>query len=168
MIDRVLFLGQGGRTVYSGSVDEAEAYFSKIGYPLPPYVNPADFYMDVISGSVKNERNVYVNLTDEWEKHKAMMEEEGLKRETNVGEPLNEIGVQEGNCSGTSSPDSGLGSGASSENVLASRAIRQSAPIVKKLQRMVNFAQGMLDWDFYEFYFIVHINQLQPCRLINH
>jgi hypothetical protein len=77
MFDKVLFLGQGGRTVYSGSVDAAEQYFASIGYPLPPYVNPADFYMDVIAGSVKNERNIYTNLFDEWEKHQMILEEVG-------------------------------------------------------------------------------------------
>ncbi|CAB4031970.1 white-brown complex homolog 30 [Paramuricea clavata] len=90
MFDKVLFLGQGGRTVYSGPVDGAETYFAKIGYPLPPYVNPADFYMDVISGSVKNERNVYTSLFEEWEKHQMMVEEVGSE----VGEP-NEVGAME-------------------------------------------------------------------------
>ena len=74
LFDRVIFLGHGGRTVYSGSVEGAEIYFSKIGYPLPSSVNPADFYMDVISGSV-SETNVYVNLFDEWEKHQRIVDE---------------------------------------------------------------------------------------------
>ncbi len=88
MFDKVLFLGQGGKTVYSGSVDEAETYFAKIGYPLPPYVNPADFYMDVIAGSVKNERNVYTNLFEEWEKHQMIVEELG-----SMGEPVAKKGM---------------------------------------------------------------------------
>ena len=96
MFDKVLFLGQGGKTVYSGSVDEAETYFAKIGYPLPPYVNPADFYMDVIAGSVKNERNVYNNLFEEWEKHQMIVEELGP-----MGEPVAKKGMgvkeEEGN-----------------------------------------------------------------------
>ena len=104
MFDRVLFLGQGGRTVYSGSVDEAEAYFSKIGYPLPPYVNPADFYMDVISGSVKNERNAYMNLTDEWEKHQVMVEEVGSEVETKVNEGFEEVKLEEVNRCMVDSP----------------------------------------------------------------
>lgn len=91
MFDKVLFLGQGGRTVYSGSVDEAETYFSKLGYPLPPYINPADFYMDVITGCIKNERNVYINLIDEWEKHQVMVEE----MEVASVEPKQEVEMKE-------------------------------------------------------------------------
>ena len=75
MFDKVLFLGEGGRTVYSGPVDEAEAYFSRIGFPMPPYVNPADFYMDVIAGEVKNERDVHINLIEEWERHEGSEED---------------------------------------------------------------------------------------------
>lgn len=56
-------------------MDQAEAYFAKIGFPLPPYVNPADFYMDVIAGLVKNERNVHINLFEEWEKRQMMVED---------------------------------------------------------------------------------------------
>lgn len=56
-------------------MDQAEVYFAKIGFPLPPYVNPADFYMDVIAGLVKNERNVHINLFEEWEKHQMMVED---------------------------------------------------------------------------------------------
>ncbi|XP_046860525.1 ABC transporter G family member 28-like isoform X2 [Xenia sp. Carnegie-2017] len=75
MFDKVLFLGQGGRTVYSGPVDEAEAYFSRIGFPMPPYVNPADFYMDVIAGEVKNEHDVHINLIEEWDRHEGSEED---------------------------------------------------------------------------------------------
>lgn len=75
IFDKVLLLGRGGRTVYSGSVENAEPYFASIGYPLPSYMNPADFYMDVIAGSVKCERNYYTDLFEEWEKHQTPVEE---------------------------------------------------------------------------------------------
>ena len=91
MFDKVLFLGQGGRTVYSGSVDDAETYFTRLGYPLPPYVNPADFYMDVITGTIQNERNVYINLLDEWENHQMRVDEVGSEED----EPGQEVEMKE-------------------------------------------------------------------------
>ena len=104
MFDRVLFLGKGGRTVYSGSVDDAETYFANIGYPLPPYVNPADYYMDVISGSVKNETNAYVSLTEEWEKHQIVVEEVGSDVKSEVNKGVEDVKLEEINGSMANSP----------------------------------------------------------------
>eukprot|EP00002_Diphylleia_rotans_P014506 TRINITY_DN2829_c0_g1_i1.p1 TRINITY_DN2829_c0_g1~~TRINITY_DN2829_c0_g1_i1.p1 ORF type:complete len:902 (+),score=195.71 TRINITY_DN2829_c0_g1_i1:75-2780(+) len=50
MFDRALLLGKGGRTVFQGNCKDALPYFTSIGFQLPPHGNPADFYMDVISG----------------------------------------------------------------------------------------------------------------------
>eukprot|EP00039_Didymoeca_costata_P009519 m.126277 g.126277 ORF g.126277 m.126277 type:complete len:897 (-) comp14512_c0_seq3:966-3656(-) len=49
MFDEVLFLGKGGRTVYLGPAESAQAYFQTLGFKLPDLVNPPDFYMDVIA-----------------------------------------------------------------------------------------------------------------------
>ena len=54
MFHKVLFLGPGGRTVYQGSVKGARKYFDALGCPCPANINPADHYMDVISGSASN------------------------------------------------------------------------------------------------------------------
>jgi ABC-type multidrug transport system ATPase subunit len=51
--DDLLLLGKGGRVVYHGSISEAPRYFSSIGFPIPPNANPADFYLDVCQGEVK-------------------------------------------------------------------------------------------------------------------
>ena len=48
----VLLLGQGGRTVYLGPTETALRYFSSLGFELPPHENPADFFLDVISGTI--------------------------------------------------------------------------------------------------------------------
>eukprot|EP01135_Chromosphaera_perkinsii_P007607 Nk52_evm63s914 gene=Nk52_evmTU63s914 len=50
--DDLLLLGKGGRTVYTGPVEEAEAYFNSIGFPMPKGENPADFFLDVTSGKI--------------------------------------------------------------------------------------------------------------------
>jgi ABC-type multidrug transport system ATPase subunit len=52
MFDNVLLLGVGGRTVYLGPAREMTAYFTGIGFPLPPRTNPADYYMDVVAGLI--------------------------------------------------------------------------------------------------------------------
>ena len=144
MLDRVLFLGQGGRTVYSGSVDDAETYFAKIGYPLPPYVNPADFYMDVIGDSVKNERKIYVSLFDEWVKHKKMVTEAELEGETRVEERPEVVDVQRVNQR-TSNQSLSLGNEASSEDVLLNRGDTQNTLTVNEAHGIVNLDKGMFD-----------------------
>ena len=50
MFDDVLLLGKGGQTVYQGTVDGLTDYFEKLGYRVPPRINPADYFMDVVSG----------------------------------------------------------------------------------------------------------------------
>lgn len=52
MFDDVLLLGKGGRTVYLGPTSKALGYFTDLGFEIPQHSNPADFFMDVISGSV--------------------------------------------------------------------------------------------------------------------
>ncbi len=52
LFDDVLFLAPGGSTVYHGPVDKSQQYFEHLGFQVPPAVNPADFYLDVISRKV--------------------------------------------------------------------------------------------------------------------
>lgn len=73
MFTNVLLLGVGGRTCYMGPAKDMTAYFTKIGFPLPPYENPADYYMDVIAGMVPIEDVNHLDfkkedLFDLWEK----------------------------------------------------------------------------------------------------
>ena len=53
MFTKVLLLGKGGRTVFLGRSEDALRYFTSIGFEMPPLVNPADFFMDVIAGKFK-------------------------------------------------------------------------------------------------------------------
>jgi ABC-type multidrug transport system ATPase subunit len=55
MFHDVLLLGKGGRTVYLGPSEEALPYFENLGFKCPQHTNPADFFMDVISGLVHRE-----------------------------------------------------------------------------------------------------------------
>lgn len=52
MFHDVLLLGKGGRTVYLGPTKDAVAYFETLGFTIPNRCNPADFLIDVVSGSV--------------------------------------------------------------------------------------------------------------------
>lgn len=52
LLDEVCLLGVGGWTAYFGSSEAALGYFTSIGYQMPANENPADFFMDAISGEV--------------------------------------------------------------------------------------------------------------------
>ena len=79
MFHNILLLGPGGKTVYQGTVDDAARYFSSLGFHTPANVNPADFYMDVIGGSVKTEKDEEVDLFEAWNKRSSI--EEGTSSE---------------------------------------------------------------------------------------
>lgn len=53
--DDLLLLGKGGRVIYHGAISDAEKYFNSIGFKTPEETNPADFYMNVVSGGVPRE-----------------------------------------------------------------------------------------------------------------
>ncbi|CAE7031065.1 abcG1 [Symbiodinium natans] len=57
LFDEVLLLGLGGKTVYLGNSKGVLPYFTSLSYRMPEHENPADWFMDVISGKVKNEGN---------------------------------------------------------------------------------------------------------------
>ena len=46
LFDRAILLSLGS-TIYSGPADEAVAYFASCGHQLPPFVNPAEFFIDL-------------------------------------------------------------------------------------------------------------------------
>eukprot|EP01135_Chromosphaera_perkinsii_P012005 Nk52_evm13s2568 gene=Nk52_evmTU13s2568 len=69
--DDLLLLGKGGRTVYAGPVDEATAYFASIGFDCPMGENPADYYLDVVSGRIPRNGQKFnpMDLFTMWEEH---------------------------------------------------------------------------------------------------
>ena len=50
-------LGLGGRTVYLDSSEGVLPYFTGLGFKMPEHENPADWFMDVISGKARGEPN---------------------------------------------------------------------------------------------------------------
>jgi len=77
LFDDVLLLGKGGQTVYLGPSSGAKPYFESLGFEMPENENPADWFMDVISGEVSNSK---INnfrpemLFDLWLQHKGEVE----------------------------------------------------------------------------------------------
>ncbi|CUM68073.1 uncharacterized protein PRCAT00005788001 [Priceomyces carsonii] len=72
--DKVLFLAKG-KTVYNDDVDKLVGYFNSIGYVIPPYMNPSEYVLDLIStefsGSLESEDNacstsVLKDLISKW------------------------------------------------------------------------------------------------------
>ncbi|CAK9071117.1 unnamed protein product [Durusdinium trenchii] len=69
LFDDLLLLGLGGRTVYLGKSEGALPYFRNLGFQMPLHENPADWFMDVISGKVKNDQDPALmsrRLADAW------------------------------------------------------------------------------------------------------
>jgi ABC-type multidrug transport system ATPase subunit len=69
-LDKLLLLS-GGHTLYYGDAQQAVDYFDRVGYPIPPRVNAADFILDLASGEVasktmngENSRRHLVALTE--------------------------------------------------------------------------------------------------------
>jgi hypothetical protein len=52
LFHEVLLLGKAGRTVFQGPSFSALPYFISLGFELPPNENPADFFLDLVSGCV--------------------------------------------------------------------------------------------------------------------
>jgi len=50
LFDHLLLLtSRPGRIVYNGPMKEAAAHWEKAGYPVPPSVNPTDYFLDTVS-----------------------------------------------------------------------------------------------------------------------
>jgi hypothetical protein len=72
LFHNVLLLGKGGHVIYLGSTEDILPYFENLGFSCPVDINPADYILDVMSGSVP--RKGYDNfdpqtLPDLWEEH---------------------------------------------------------------------------------------------------
>lgn len=55
MFDKLLLLSQGG-TAYSGPVSEVQPYFDHCGFPIPLYMNPAEFIIDFVNTDFARDR----------------------------------------------------------------------------------------------------------------
>ncbi len=53
LFDRILLL-TGGSPIYSGGVAECLPYFENLGYPLAPFVNPAEHLIDIAAVDIRS------------------------------------------------------------------------------------------------------------------
>jgi hypothetical protein len=77
LIDDVLLLGVGGKTVFLGPTSKAMLYFESLGFQCPPTENPSDFFLDVISGQVSLPDNPTFEaklLPEWWKRHQEVPE----------------------------------------------------------------------------------------------
>jgi hypothetical protein len=82
LIDDVLLLGVGGKTVFLGPTSNAMLYFETLGFQCPPTENPSDFFLDVISGQVSLPDNPTFEaklLPEWWKRHQQVPEYLQLK-----------------------------------------------------------------------------------------
>lgn len=56
LFDSLVLLGVGGRMVYHGPTSEAEAYFMRVNYTLPPGESVADWLIDISSGRLEPDK----------------------------------------------------------------------------------------------------------------
>ena len=55
--DRIALLAEG-RVVFFGTVEEAIEHFARLGFACPPFENPADFFLDLLTVQSNSEENV--------------------------------------------------------------------------------------------------------------
>lgn len=48
MFDKLMLMAQG-KIIYFNKANKSERYFESIGYKVPEFSNPADFYMAMMS-----------------------------------------------------------------------------------------------------------------------
>eukprot|EP00117_Sycon_ciliatum_P010805 scpid33528/ scgid12552/ ABC transporter G family member 24; Probable white-brown complex homolog protein 25 len=63
MFHEVILLQPGGQIAFQGSTQQAEAYFSELGYPVKTNVNPSDHYLDVINDHNKKAKSAKKHAT---------------------------------------------------------------------------------------------------------
>mmetsp|Transcript_287 Transcript_287/g.669 ORF Transcript_287/g.669 Transcript_287/m.669 type:complete len:885 (-) Transcript_287:68-2722(-) len=93
LIDDVLLLGKGGRTVFVGPTKAAKPYFERMGFEMPENENPADWFMDVASGmlTVENPQmpsdQLPGRLFEAWEEKENGEERRAMRIATETGMP---------------------------------------------------------------------------------
>ena len=62
--DQLMILSRG-RPAFVGNVQDAVPYFEESGYPCPPAMNPAEFFLDLVNSDFSNEKDV-TDILDSW------------------------------------------------------------------------------------------------------
>lgn len=54
ILDYIILLAPGGYVCYNGRRDRMIPYFTQIGYPVPEYTNPSEFFLELVSIHTEN------------------------------------------------------------------------------------------------------------------
>ncbi|MCP8719509.1 MAG: ABC transporter permease [Asgard group archaeon] len=68
LFDKVMFLSRG-KTVYNGKVEDVVKYFDSVGYPMPPYMNPAEYVLDLINTDFDSNGEILDDLVSKWKEN---------------------------------------------------------------------------------------------------
>ncbi|KAJ3101116.1 hypothetical protein HDU97_001641 [Phlyctochytrium planicorne] len=89
MCDKILLLA-GGESVFFGPLDHALEFFSKMGYPLPPKVNPSDHFLDIVTVDQRS-KELMEESSQRIEKFARAWEKEKLLHASEVSSKFEEI-----------------------------------------------------------------------------
>lgn len=65
LFDKVIFLSRG-KTVYNGKVEDVVNYFESVGHPMPSYMNPAEYVLDLINTDFDTNGEILDELVAKW------------------------------------------------------------------------------------------------------
>ncbi|CAG9947096.1 unnamed protein product [Clonostachys rosea f. rosea IK726] len=82
LFDKLALLSLG-KTCYFGPVSDADDYFRRIGYPMPPAMNPAEFFLDLINIDLDKNGEVKKRAQDVIQKWSLSAERKHLENELN-------------------------------------------------------------------------------------
>lgn len=86
LFDNIILLTRG-KPAYAGSADECLPYFENLGHKMPPFTNPAEHVIDIVSVDNRSEEaeataQLRVNrLTEAWREHASTMQTEKISGE---------------------------------------------------------------------------------------
>ena len=91
MFDKLLLLSHGN-TAYSGPVKDVQSFFDSCGFPIPLYMNPAEFIIDFVNTDFARNRGEVINqlemVTGTWQRSGLHAEKMNhIAREISHGDP---------------------------------------------------------------------------------
>lgn len=87
--DHVMILS-GGHVAYSDSPQKCINYLQTVGKTIPPYYNPAEFFLDLVNSDFETPQNVEY-MIDSWEKEQqqvSVLEDVSLEKNTFISEDI--------------------------------------------------------------------------------
>lgn len=154
MFHDVLLLGKGGRTVYLGPTADAVAYFESLGFEMPAHCNPADFLIDVVSGSVPRKGHpeyVKEDLFQLWIDHQKQKKDSVFETDAELTDSeYNDVEVKEAPRSSISRPSLPSPSSMRPSKAIKLLGTNQQEPFIlpREAERRTSSGFHQLAWFF--------------------